>query len=149
MDTWSQWTDTNGNYMPIVCSTRDGSGNHILQHETNGFLYYMSSNYRNDNAAVIPVSIITPEFDAHTRRRKQLSRMFFIADQVSGLTMSVSHTDDNYQTWSSVRTVDMGQKLPQLPNCGTFRKRAYKFQFNTNAWWRLSEVELQYDIGVL
>lgn len=146
---WSQWTDASGNYVPIVASTRDGAGNHILQHETNGNLYFGSSLYTTDNGALIPITVITPEFDANTRRRKQLGAMFFVGDQVSGSSLGVSVSDDNYQTWSQIRTVDLGQKLPTLPQCGTFHKRAFKFTKNDSAAWRLSAVELQYDIGTL
>lgn len=148
-DIWCQWTDANGNYIPIVSSCRDSSGNHVLQHETNGTLYYGSSNYTTDNSALIPVTIITPEFDAQSRRKKQLSRMFFLGDQVPGSSMTLSVSDDNYQTWSMPRTIDLGQKLPQLSNCGTFRRRAFKLQLNNSAAWRLNAVELQYDLGTL
>lgn len=146
---WGYWTDTNGNYMPIVSSCRDNLGNHILQHESNGNLYYSNSTYMDDDDTVIPLQIITPNFDAGTRRQKQMGMLGFIADQSPLCSMSVSYSDDDYQTWSTPQSVDLGYDYPTLTDLGSFRKRAFKFTVNNNAWFRLSAMETQFDIGTL
>lgn len=146
---WEQWTDVNGNYVPIVCSTRDQQGRTILQHETNGTLYWGSTDYRDDDGLLIPITIITPRWDAGTSRRKNLSKMNFVADIVPGSLMSVQVSDDDYQTWSQPRIVDLSTNYPNLINCGTFRRRAWKFQVNHNLPWRLEAAELQFDIGTI
>jgi len=146
---WEQWTDTNGNYMPIVASCRDSAGNHILQHESNGTLYYASPNYLTDDGSVMPITVITPLWDAGTSRRKQLGRMIFDTDQVTGAIMQVQVTDDDYQTWSQPRKVDMSLPFPKLDHCGTFTRRAFKFTINNNLPFRLKSVELQFDVGTL
>lgn len=146
---WEEWTDVNGNYVPIVCSTRDQVGHTILQHETNGTLYYGSTDYLDDNGQLIPITIITPRWDAGTSRNKQLSMMNFVCDVVPGSIMSVQVSDDDYTTWSQPRMVDLSMKFPNLPKCGTFRRRAWKFQINHNLPWRLEAAELQYDLGTL
>lgn len=146
---WCQWTDVSGNYVPIVSSCRDSSGNHILQHETNGTLYYASSNYLDDNGSIIPITIVTPGFDAGTRRRKMLGAMTFVGDQVPGSLLYVQVSDDDYQTWSQPRVVDLGINSPRLHNCGSFAQRGFKFTVNNNLPFRLSAVELQFDIGLL
>lgn len=148
-DRWEQWTDANGNYMPIVASCRDSSGNHILQHETNGTLYYASPNYLDDAGTVFPVTVVTPSFDAKTNRRKFLGAMNFYADRVPGSLMTVQWSDDDYQSWSQPRTLDLSQQYPRLSNCGTFRQRAFKFTVNNNLWFRLMAVDLQFDVGTL
>lgn len=146
---WSQWTDSNGNYVPIVCSTRDQSGNTILQHETNGTLYYGSTDNLDDNGQVIPVTIVTPRWDGGTSRKKHLSMMTFVCDIVPGSLMTVQVSDDDYITWSQPRVADLGMRLPNLIKCGTFRRRSWKFQVNNNLPWRLEAVELQFDLGTL
>ena len=146
---WEQWTDTNGNYVPIVSSTRDSAGHTILQHESNGTLYYASTDYLDDNGSLIPITIVTPRFDANTSRNKQVSRMNFVADMVPGSLMGVQVSDDDYQTWSQPRYVDLSLQFPNLPNCGTFRRRAWKFTVGHNLPWRLEDVELQFDMGTL
>lgn len=146
---WEQWTDTNGNYLPIVASARNAAGKTILQHETNGTLYYGSTDYYDDNGQVIPVTVVTPRWDGGTSRNKNLSMMNFVADMVPGSLMSIQVSDDDYQTWSQPRIVDLGVSYPNLPNCGTFRRRAWKFMVNTNLPWRLEAAELQFDLGTL
>jgi hypothetical protein len=146
---WEQWTDVNGNYMPIVCSTRNAAGQTILQHETNGGLYYASTDYADDNGALIPITIVTPRWDAGTSRKKQASMLNFVGDIVPGSLMSVQVSDDDYQSWSQPRMVDLGQQFPNLTHCGTFRRRAWKLQVNNNLPWRLNAMELQFDLGTL
>ncbi len=146
---WSQWTDTNGNYLPICASTYDSSGHRVLQHATNGSLYYMDSVYLDDSGTVITVSIYTPGFDAGTNRRKQLNFLEIIGDQQPGSYLTVQVSDDDYQTWSSPRRVDMSQKRMFLTNCGTFVRRAFLIQHAQNTVFRIEALEPQFDIGTL
>ena len=146
---WDQWTDENGNYWPYIASTFDSSGNHILQHESNGSLYYLNSTYYTDDGVQIPVTIITPAFDAGVRRKKQCNQLEFISDQVPGSALTVQYTDDDYQTWSNPRLVNLGSKRALLLNLGTFRRRAFKFIHAKPTQFRVQAVELQMDIGSL
>ncbi len=146
---WSQWTDTNGNYYPIVDSTYDSAGDRILQHENNGRLYVCNTSFFKDLNDSIQVDIYTPTFDAGTRRRKHLKQMKFIADQIEGSTMEVRCSDDDYQTWTQPRVVDLGSKNPMLTDCGTFTKRAYNFRHVKDTFFRIAAVDVQYDIGTL
>lgn len=148
-DLWFQWTDADGNYFPIVASAYNANKEHILQHESNGRLYVVSSEAFTDLNDPIVVDIITPSFDANTSRRKQLNILKFIGDQVEGSTLQVRKTDDDYQSWSKWRTVDMGMKRPKLNNCGTFTKRAYHIRHVANTPMRLRALEAQYDVGTL
>lgn len=146
---WSVWTDDDGNYLPIVACAKNGTGNYLLQHEVNGFLYYAGQQYPDDNGSLIPITIVSPEMSFGTQRRKQMGMLTFLGDQIPGSTMSVSFSDDNYQTWSQPREVDMSLKLPNIPNCGTFRRRAMKIEVNHNLWWRLQAVEAQVSLGTI
>ncbi len=146
---WFQWTDANGNYFPIVASTYDSSKRRILQHESNGKLYYAGTSYFSDVDDPIQTDIYTPVFDGGTRRRKHLGMMTFIADQVEGSVLQARCTDDDYETWSNFRPVDLSMKKPYLDKCGTFEKRAYNFRHKSNTFFRIQAVEVQYDLGTL
>lgn len=146
---WDQWTDANGNYVPIIYSTRNSAGKTILQHETNGSLYYGSTDYLDDNGALIPITIVTPRWDGNTSRYKFLSMMNFVSDISPGSLMSVQVSDNDYQSWSQPRIVDLGSEFPNLIDCGSFRRRSWMFKVNNNLPWRLSAAELQFDLGVL
>lgn len=148
---WCQWTDTNGNYLPIIDATYKSDLTHLLQHATNGKVYTLSSDYMNDDGSLITVDIVTPNFDGGTRRRKQLNMMEFVADQTVGSVLQVRKNDNDYDEsrWSNFRTVDLNSKKPILTGCGTFSRRAYNFRHRCNTRLRIKAVELQVDLGTL
>lgn len=146
---WAQWTDSNGNYFPMVSSTFDSSLNHLFQHETNGKIYKLDQSYTNDDGSLITVDIYTPNFDGGVRRRKLLNFMEFIGDQQSGSVLQVRSSDNDYQSWTNFRNVDMSRKRPYLTNCGSFYRRAYHFRHKCNTPLRLEAVEMQLELGTL
>lgn len=148
---WSQWTDTNGNYLPWVSSTYSAGTGRILQHETNGKLYALDAAYTNDDGSVIQVDIYTPNFDGGTRRRKHLNILEFVGDLTVGSLLQVRSNDHDYEAkqWSNFRQVDMGQRRPQLTNNGTFDRRAYHIRHRSNTRMRLQALEVQIDLGTL
>lgn len=146
---WYQWTTSSGNYLPFVDCTYDASGEHVLQHETNGALYTISSTDYKDDSNPIVVDIITPSFDAQTFRRKHLNMLKFVGDRVPGSVLQVRKTDDDYQTWSNFRRVDLNLKVPKLVNCGTFVRRAYHLRHTANTPFRIRALDAQYDVGTL
>lgn len=152
---WHQWADFNGNYFPFMYYGYATGRRHLIQHESNGDIYEVDSEYFCDvtdgGGSLIPIvaDIYTPNFDANTRRVKQLSAMEFIADQTPGSKLYVRSSDDDYQTWSNFREVDLSYRRPRLVNCGSFRRRAYHFRHRSNTPFRIQAVELQYDLGTL
>lgn len=148
-DMWSQWTDADGNWFPFVASAAPLDGTIVLQHATDGATYLLNANVYADVNDPIPVDIYTPNFDANTRRRKNLNIMTFIADQTAGSVLRVRCSDDDYQTWTNYRTVSLSQKVPTLTNCGTFTRRAYNFRHESNTPFRMQAIEVQYDLGTL
>lgn len=148
---WAQWTDSNGNYFPFVACTFI-SGTYVYrlwQHESDGYMYYASKDYTNDNGVPITADIYTPNWDGGTSKRKTLSRMFFVGDRVTGSTLKVRYSDDDYTTWTNFRNVDLSQKRPYLDRCGTFYRRALHLRHDGNQVFRISAVELQIALGSL
>jgi Phage stabilisation protein. len=148
-DLWHQWTDTNGNYMPIIASTYDDDNRHVLQHATNGKLYYADADYYTDAGDRIFVDIYTPIFDANTARRKHMNLMRFVGDQERGSVLQVRFSDNDYKSWSNFRSVRLDTKKPSLTKCGTFTRRAYHFRHWSNTPLRMQAVDVQYDLGTL
>ncbi len=143
---WSQWTDTNDNYFPIVSATYNGITRY-LQHETNGKLYNTDSSYVTDDGSLITVDLYTPNFDGGTRHKKYLKHLEIIADQTTGSMLHARKSDDDYQSWSNFRDIDLGKKRPRLSDCGSFRRRAYHFRHRCNKELRIEAAELQMDVG--
>lgn len=148
---WAQWTDGDGNYLPIVDATYDSAGNRIIQHASDGKLYYFDPNYYTDNGAVFSVDVYTPNFDGGVRLNKQLERMTFIADQVAGSVLDVRVNDADYRedAWTNFRRVDLSQRFPALDKCGTFRRRALHLRHRGNTPWRLQAIDLSMQLGTL
>ena len=121
---WHEWTDTNGNYMPIVSSTYVGSSS-LLQHATNGIIYTLDTQNGTDDGAMITSDIYTPPWEAGTRKRKTIGRMRVVGDQTAGNVLQIRVSDDDYQTFSNFRAVDLSLRDPFLSACGTFRRRVW------------------------
>lgn len=157
---WYIWTDPNGNYWPVSAlsyvppSVTSGSvvvnAAHLAQDYNNGNIYYLDNDavYPNDNGVLFPVDIYTPNFDAGVDRVKVLNMMRFNADQTNGSILKVRHSNDDYQTWSNFRTVNLARERPILTDEGAFYRRAYHFRHMCNKPLRLKTVDLQLDIGV-
>lgn len=148
---WAQWTDTDGNYFPIVSSSYLATTGNILQHATNGKLYLFDAAYGTDDGDLILLDAYTPNFDGGTRRRKNLNILTFVGDQTKGSILNVRYNDDDYAEdgWSNFRQVDMSLKQPMLENNGSFIKRAYHIRHRCDTPLRLQGLEMQIDLGTL
>lgn len=149
---WYQWTDPSGNYWPIVANAVGVSAQASLtQHRSNGKIYLTAADYiyPDDDGVIFPVDIYTPIFDGETDRRKSLGAMYFKGDQVATSELEVRVSDDDYQSWSAIRRVDLSRKLPMLSNCGTFTKRAWWLRHNKRTKFRIDSVSVQLDLGIL
>lgn len=148
---WAQWTDASGNYFPFVSAATNSSDVTVLQHESDGYSYTMSTQVVSDNGSVITTDLYTPQFDAGTKRGKYLSAMLFEADRVPGSVLLVRSNDYDYASdkWTDFRRVDLGGDVPLLPDEGTFTRRAYHFRHATLTKLGLKGVDLQMDLGTL
>lgn len=151
---WSQWTDASGNYLPIVdsCMTSGSTITTLLQHESNGRIYTLDPTVGTDAGAIIPIDIYTPNFDGGTRRKKQMGRLAFVTDQRAGAVLQVRVNDSDYDPtkWTNFRRVDLSQKNPYLPDCGSFYRRVHNLHYASPVPMpRIQAVEMQIDVGTL
>lgn len=148
---WSQWTDSSGNYFPIIANSYLPGTGRVLQHETNGKLYTLDSEYFSDDGELITFDLYTPNFDGGVRRRKQITMMEFIGDRASGSILQVRFNDFDYAAdkWTNFRLVDMNVMKSTLANCGTFLRRATHIRHACDTRLRIQAIELQLDLGTL
>lgn len=149
---WSQWTDASGNYLPIVASTYTSSLISILQHESNGKLYYSDMQYDTDDGDIITVDIYTPNFDGGTRRGKMMNILKVIGDQKVGSELLVRTNDNDFDptSWTNFRRLDMSTRNPMLDGCGTFVHRAHHLRHQRPVRMpRIQAVEMQLDLCTL
>ena len=62
-------------------------------------------------------------------------------------SMKIRHSDDDYQTWSNYRTVDLSKPRAQLYQSGTARRRAWEFLITDPVPVRLDAAEVDFEIG--
>lgn len=158
-DSWYRWADVNGEVLPFIDSTFitvpvTGQRLSLLQGSARTTLFYPSYTAGHDNLIgtepeVFDWDLYTPSYDGGTKRKKFLKRMDFLTDQNSLGTLQIRHSDDDYQTWSNFREVDLGTKRPNITDCGTFRKRAFHFRYSEDTPLRLKIGELQLMMGSL
>jgi len=146
---WAEWQDPSGNYFPYVSCTLGTANVPIFLHESSGETHILNSDVYQDNGVTFDVTIITPNFDGGVRVRKTLPIMDLLTDQVTNSTLSVSYTEDDYQTWSTARSMDLSQARPFLENCGTFRRRAWKLVHSANTPFRATDLEASLLLGTL
>jgi hypothetical protein len=148
---WYKWTDYQGNYYPVAARAVDPDGNEWHQMINTGSVYEMKGDYLypNDYGNIVPVDIYTPNFDGDVDRIKYLPMMRFNADQTNGSELYVRCSDDDYQSWTNFRKVDLSKKRPILTDCGSFYRRALHLRHRANTGFRIKSIDLQMGLGTL
>lgn len=83
-----------------------------------------------------------------TNRVKFGTRLLVDCDQTpTPSNVMISWTDNDYQTFSTPRSVDVSQEYKQLYALGRFRKRAYNVTYSDNFPMRMQGLEFDYVQG--
>jgi hypothetical protein len=144
---WAQWMDGSGDYLNISAAATDPLGRVLIQSGTDGDIYVLDIAYGADEGVPFSFEVVTPNFDGGARTVKYLHHLDIEADQVPGATLQVQVSDDDYQTWSNFRSLDLGGKRPRLTQCGSFRRRAFHFKYYGTKPLRITAVNLMVTPG--
>lgn len=146
---WHEWTTYNGStetYFTGVSSC-EHSEKMLIQDEDDGKLYEFSPTTYQDNSQDIKVLLRTNKVDFGTLSNKFHHRLEIIGDQsTSSANTDIRITDDDYQTYTEIRSVDMSLR-PTLFGLGSFQRRAFELTFIDNLPWRVEGLELTGEIG--
>jgi hypothetical protein len=145
---WCIWTSLVNNietYFGGVFSTALNNKNYSLDNLT-GKVYNITETAYTDTSGPIQFRIRTPLIDADSTKRKFLSRLEVVGDKISA-TLNIRHTDDDYQSWSPYRTVNLNDPRSVIYQCGNFRRRAYDFLNTDNVPLRLNYCEMDLEPG--
>lgn len=149
---WSQWTDTNGNYVPIVAACTDASLRNLVQHESNGRIYIVSDDYALDDTDLIQVDIYTPNFDGGLKNYKICKLLKLVTDQKAGAQIGIRVNDNDFDStsWTNFRYMDLSTRDPMLADMGRYKKRAHNFRYKQPVRMpRITAVEMQVELGTL
>ena len=122
-----------------------GNVPYVLDDDT-GTLYYFDVNTYQDNGQSIYCRTVTDIMDNGSTKRKFYGRLEIIGDKVAA-TMQIRHTGDDYNSWSSYRTVDLNASRSQIYLSGADRRRAWEFLVTGNVPLRLDAAEVDFRIG--
>jgi len=123
----------------------------ISRNSTSGIVYRFNAvtPVYQDNGNSYEFSVTTSKVDMDTSNRKFLHRLRVVGDEaVTATTLSISWSDDDYETFTTVRTVAMTDSDRVLNNLGVFRRRAFRFANTSSVPLRLEAMELEYTQGL-
>ena len=129
-----------------MASYTSGSGFDLVQDSTTGSIFAMDAGTYQDGTAPIKFRIRTPKYDAGDNKEKQFSRVEIIGDKVAS-TSYLRYTNDDYQSWSSFRPIDMSLQRSKLDRQGRGRRRAYDMINYDNQPIRIESLELTVEEG--
>jgi hypothetical protein len=83
-----------------------------------------------------------------TYNQKSGARLIIKGDRpATDANLQVSWSDDDYQTYSVARAINLNQDIPCLWQLGRFRRRAFKLEFTENAPLRLEGMDIELNQG--
>lgn len=141
--TITPYTET---YFNMASYTKSGNLD-LVQDSTTGTVYTVDAGTYLDNNIPIKFHIRTSKFDAGTNKEKYFAKMDIIGDKVNG-TAWVRYTNDDYQTWSKYRAVDLSAQRSQLYRLGRGRRRAFEIINYDNQPIRLEALEILTQEGI-
>jgi hypothetical protein len=147
---WHVWTTNKSNiggsegYFECAYVTQFpfNSGNYYLMDSVTSDLFLIDPNTYTDPYGPVTMRIVSHRQDFGTSDRKTNSELVVYADTIKDVCQ-IRHTEDDYDTWSQYRNVDLSLQKPCLYNLGSFRRRAYEFLYTGNNPLRLEKVELE------
>ena len=152
-DFWSEWsTNNSGSHSKFkyayMCDPLVGMP--VIQHDTDGKLYKFNHATYDDAGTSIITQITTTKLDFGTYNRKFLHEIELVGDSTTTASaVTVKWSDDDYNTWTSGRDVDMVYtSRPRLTRLGAFRRRAFDLKHTASQPLRLEAMEFRFNAGM-
>ena len=150
---WSEWASgVAGTDAFIGSHSTDGpNGTAYVLKRTGTSVYAIGEQYFTDAGTAYLCQITTPKFDFGSMNRKTMSRLALVGDipdpTGTNNTVTVQWTDDDYITWSTARTLSFNNDFPVMKQMGTFRRRAFRFQYSSPHLFRVEGFEVDINKG--
>jgi hypothetical protein len=116
-------------------------GRDLLLHETNGHVYTPKDTEGSDDAPIDFV-IRTGKFDGGSEARKTLASASLIGNKSDSEAM-MRWSDDDYQTNSKYRRIDLSKDRAKLNRCGSFRRRSFDIRHVADTTIQLVALEIE------
>lgn len=151
---WFEWTSTTPLWYKCAAVSMGGTMvNYAVSNvSTSGKVYLMNhaSLVFTDDTVAYTARIQLPSMDLKTQNIKMWRSLGIIADtEASASTLTLSYTDDDYNTYTTFGSVDLAQTDNKITfyRLGASRKRGWVFSHSSATPMRLEAMELMVDIG--
>lgn len=144
---WHEWSSGTGTACFNFDYATDGSaGNPILLSiNVPSNTYSLTPSNTQDNGIAINCTVITSKIDFDTIKRKRFFRLSLIGDSPNGnitTPISISWSDDDYNTWVTDVILNINGSYPTITQLGISRRRAFRFIFQQPYPLRLEAFEV-------
>jgi len=146
---WHEWSsnDADSHVMFVGKYASDAEdGQNYIQDATTGAVYLLSATTYQDNSTDILAEAITTKYDFESMNRKFMSSLNVVGDLVSGDTIDIRWSDDDYNTWSNWKTISLTSR-PIFARLGSFRRRAFDVLYTGNHLYRIESLEVDVSLG--
>lgn len=153
---WHEWANYDGTgAFPSRWMTDHPDGTPYFLMENTGLVCNMvPTKATDDTSSTVSNNItciaISNKVDYGTMNRKFANRFTIVCDvpaPAGATSFSLSWSDDDYQTWSTPRTVIISDTMPSIQQLGAFRRRAWKLTYSQPYPMRFEGAELTVNMG--
>lgn len=143
---WHEWsTGTGTSVFNWKFAADSGNGAPVFLGYTNGQTASLNPVNYTDLGSTINCTVLTSKLDFDTVKRKRIYRLSLAADSPEGPTstpMTISWTDDDYNTYTPEKTLMIGSGYSTITQLGYMRRRAFKFVYQQPWPLRMESFEL-------
>lgn len=146
------WANTGG--FPIVNSENAataGISSFFVMSNSIAIYYINSTGLYTDAGVVFTATVVTDKERFDTHNQKFISSLSIWADRcddvVSSNPINVSFTTDDYQTYSTPRSVELNHERVNLQQWGRFRYGAFKITHQVAAPFKLYKLQADMNMG--
>jgi hypothetical protein len=147
---WTRWSYRTDATFPVAYSVNvpvSTHGNVAVFALTGKEGMFMAVPTATQDAGVsYPVVVQTERETFDTLHKKYAARMIVYADRTAA-SIDVSWSDDDFQTFSTPRSVSLNSDFPVLHRLGKFVSRSFKVTYTGNQKLRMRHLEFDYNIG--
>ena len=151
-DLWHEWSSAIAYWQRCTgISTGTKYIYSVSRDNTNGKVYVIdpTSFVFQDNGTNFTCTIQTIDQDFGNQRMKFYKKVRILADvDDSANSWDVQWSDDDYQTWSTARAIDLSDSYPVLPHCGSSRSRSFRLTSTANRPARFQALEFELKQGI-
>lgn len=151
---WHEWADhTGASKFQCDYSTDHPSGSPFMLDRTSGRVVRMDANVATDATGAVSVANMTmiatsEKVDYATMDRKFGNRFTMVCDiPAPGFTITLQWSDDDYNTWSSGRSIPINTNMPTIHQLGAFRRRAFRLTYAQALPFRMESAQFDVNMG--